>query len=146
MSIILTPAELVSAVRSTVAGKKGTRAIVESLREVSLLSYPASLLFPSLLSILQTLKCQKKSGEENKAVRHCYQYISWLAGSGLLDEGGALTVMHQLARIDLRDDLLPRRLAALQLFAELSVIFPGAAGAFLGAGEGGDIVVCCAYL
>jgi len=126
----VTPAELICIVRGTVAGKKGIRAIVEALREVSLLAYPAPPLFPSLLSILQTLKCQKKSGEENKAVRHCYQYMSWLASSGLLDEGGALTVLHQLAQIDLKDDLIPRRLAALQLFAELCTIFPGAAGTY----------------
>ena len=123
------PAELVANVRT--AHKKGIRAIVESLREVALLSAPAPPLFPSLLSLLQTLRCNRKAGEENKAVRHCYQYISWLAASGLLDEGGALTVLHQLARIDLRDELIPRRLAALQLFAEISVHFPGAAGALL---------------
>jgi len=111
------------------AQKKGARAVVEALREVAFLSAPAPPLFNSLLGLLQSLKCNRKAGEENKAVRHCYQYISWLASSGLLDEGSALTVLHQLARIDLRDELVPRKLAALQLFAELSVIFPNAAGA-----------------
>ena len=128
----LPPAELIANVRT--AHKRGIRAIVESLRDVALLAAPAPPLFPSLLGLLQTLRCNRKAGEENKAVRHCYQYISWLAASGLLDEGGALTVLHQLARIDLRDELVPRRLAAMQLFAELSVLFPSAAGAFWGRG------------
>ncbi len=123
------PAELIANVRA--ARPRGARAVVEALRDVAPLAAPAPPLFPSLLALLQSTKCHKRAGEENKAVRMCYQYISWLAASRLLDDGAATTVLHQLARIDLRDELLPRRLAALQLFAELSVAFPAAAGARL---------------
>ena len=119
-----------AAVRAAVTNKKGARAIVESLRGASLLAAPAPPLFPTLLAALQQLKVNRKAGEENKAVRHCYQYISWLGSSGLLTEEQALQVMFQLSGIDLRDELVPRQLAALQLFAELAVRFPGAAGAW----------------
>ena len=110
-----------AAVRAAVTNKKGARAIVESLRGASLLAAPAPPLFPTLLAALQQLKVNRKAGEENKAVRHCYQYISWLGSSGLLTEEQALQVMFQLSGIDLRDELVPRQLAALQLFAELAV-------------------------
>jgi hypothetical protein len=125
-------------VKAAVQQKKGARALVEALRGASLLAAPAPPLFPTLLAALQQLKCNKKAGEENKAVRHCYQYISWLASSGLLSEEQALQVMFQLTGIDLRDELVPRQLAALQLFAELAARFPAAAGAWRGsrAGDG----------
>ncbi len=130
-------AEAIAAVKAAVTAKKGARAIVEALRGAALLAAPAPPLFSSLLAALQQLKCNRKAGEENKAVRHCYQYISWLCNSGLLDEGQAQMVMFQLSGIDLKDELVPRQLAAAQLFAELAVRFPGAAGAWM--------VGCCGF-
>ena len=106
------PETILNAVKTAVQNKKGARAIVEALRGAALLVAPAPPLFPTLLAALQQLKCNKKAGEENKAVRHCYQYISWLASSGLLREEQALQVMFQLSGIDLRDELVPRQLAA----------------------------------
>ena len=123
-----TPAEAIAAVRLAVSSKRSARALVEDLRAVSLISWPAPPLFASLLASLQELKANRKAGEENKAIRACYQYISWLANSALLDAGAAMAVLHQLSSIDMRDELLPRQLAAAQLFAEIAALYPTACG------------------
>ena len=52
-------------------------------------------LFRALLNALQALKAHRRAGEENKAIRHCYQLLSWLAGSTLLGEGEAMATLHK---------------------------------------------------
>ena len=133
-----TPAEAIAAVRLCVSSKRNARGLVEELRAVSLISWPAPPLFSSLLGALQALKANRKAGEENKAIRACYQYISWLANSSLLDSGAAMAVLHQLSSIDMRDELVPRQLAAAQLFAEIAGLYPSACGecAARGAADG----------
>ncbi len=132
---MLSPTELVGRVGSA-ARAKDVRGIVESLRDVAVLSSPAPPLFRHLIACLHNLKCNPKAGEENKAYRHCYQYISWLASSGLLSEGENNIVLHQLAGRDMKNlELMPLRMAAMQLFAEISVLSPSAASEFCG-GEG----------
>jgi hypothetical protein len=115
--------EVASRIRSLVESKRNVRSIVEEMR---VLSYhpPTPTLLTPLLGALQLLKANKKAGEENKAIRQVYQYLDMLLGGGLLVEGEAMLLMHQLLRVDLDDDLLPRRLAALALYGRAAALFP----------------------
>ena len=122
------PAELVAAVANAVAARRPARALVEDLRAAALVAAPAPPLFRALLNALQALKANRRAGEENKAIRHCDQLLSWLAGSALLGEGEAMATLHQLAH-DAREELLPRQLAAALLYAEIAALHPGASGA-----------------
>lgn len=117
--------DVVTSVRSLLQNRRSARAIVEEVRHLAY--YPlVPTLFDTILNILQQLKAQRKEGEENKAIRFAYQYISALANAGYLDESQATVTMIQLERIDLRDELLSRQLAACMLWAELSALFPNA--------------------
>jgi hypothetical protein len=118
-------ADTIEALRQAVSKNKSIRSLVEELRILSLHSTPVSQLFSTMLGALQMIpRANKRAGEENKAIRAVYQYISALLAGGYLGEGEAMTLMHQLVRIDLCDDLLPRQLAALQLYAEAASAFP----------------------
>lgn len=117
--------ETIEALRQAVSKNKSIRSLVEELRVLSLHSTPVPHLFSTMLGALQMIpRANKRAGEENKAIRAVYQYISALLAGGYLGEGEAMTLMHQLVRIDLCDDLLPRQLAALQLYAEAASAFP----------------------
>jgi hypothetical protein len=117
---------VVTSLKSLVGSRKNAaREIVEELRVLTL--HPASpALFDTLLAALHQLKANKKAGEENKVLRAAYQYLAQLAAAGALRPDEALTLMHQLLRVDARDELLPRQLAALQLVAQLAAHFPDA--------------------
>jgi hypothetical protein len=118
-------AETIDALRQAVSKNKSIRSLVEEMRVLSLHSTLVPQLYSTMLGALQMIpKANKRAGEENKAIRAVYQYISALLASGHLGEGEAMTLMHQLVRIDLCDDLLPRQLAALQLYAEAASAFP----------------------
>ena len=119
------PAELIASVGNSVSSRRPARALVEDLRAVSVVFSPAPPLFRAVLNALQQLKANRKAGEENKAIRHCYQYLSWLANSALLGESEATATLFQLTH-DMKDELLPRKLAAVQLFAEIAALYPGA--------------------
>jgi hypothetical protein len=119
------PAELVAAVGNAVSSRRPARTLVEDLRAAAVISAPAPPLFRVVLSALQQLKANRKAGEENKAIRHCYQYISWLANSLLLSESEAMATIFQLTH-DMKDELLPRKLAAVLLFAEIVALSPRA--------------------
>jgi hypothetical protein len=117
---------LVSSIKALVGSKKNAaREIVEELRALSL-HPPVPGLFDTLLAALHSLKANKKAGEENKVLRATYQYLAQLAGVGGLAPDEAVTLMHQLLRVDARDELVPRQLAALQLLGELARSFPDA--------------------
>ncbi len=114
---------VVATIKELVHKKKNARGIVEEMRTLSLHPYIAEL-FSTLLATLQQLKADKKAGESNKAIKQAYAYLSALAVRGMLDEGELMTAMHQLTRVDMRDELVTRQLAALQLYAEFSARFP----------------------
>ena len=107
----LGPSETVASVRSLVSSGRSARQLVEELRALALIAAPAPELFDTLLAALRQLKSNRKAGEENKAIRQCYQYVSWLANAGLLSESGATAVVYQLL-VDLRDELVPRQQSA----------------------------------
>lgn len=115
--------EIVANIRTSVESKRNIRSLVEEMRILSY--YPlVPTLFGSLTGSLQLLKTQKKTGEENKAIRQVYQYLDALLNSKLIDEASAMLLIHQLLRYDIEDDLLPRRILALHLYALTASIYP----------------------
>ena len=126
---LLKPAtSVVAALQAMVQSKRisaAPREVVEELRQLSM-HPPCPGALPALLGALRQLRANKKAGEENKIIRNIYQYISMLAGSGLLAESEAAGIVAQLLSVDMRDDVLSRQMAALQLVAELVGRFPGA--------------------
>jgi hypothetical protein len=104
------------------------REVVEELRQLSL-HPPCPGVLPALLGALRQLRANKKAGEENKVIRAIYAAVAALAAADLLTDGDAAAVVSQLLSHDVRDDALPRQLAALQLAADLAGRFPGADGA-----------------
>lgn len=116
--------DAVDSIKQLVASKRNVRGIVEKLRVLS--AYGPIDLFTTLLGALQLLKADKKAGEENKAIRNVYEYLSCLLVNDMLDEAAAMTLIHQFTRIDLQEELVPRRLAALQLYAAVAAEFPAA--------------------
>jgi hypothetical protein len=120
---------VLSSVRELVAKKRSARELVEVLRRLTCYAPPATApALEALLAVLQQLRTNRQSGEENKAIRAAYQCLSATIISHPLDAMQGTLVMHQLRGIDLKDDLLPRKLAALLLYADLAVRFPTVEG------------------
>lgn len=114
---------IVANIKDLVHRKKNARGVVEDMRDVALYP-PIPDLFDTLLAILQQLKADKKAGESNKAIRQAYWYLSSLAARDALGDGELITAMHQLARVDMKDELVTRQLSALMLYAEFSARYP----------------------
>jgi len=110
--------------RELVARKRNARELVEALRTLTCYSPPATgPALDALLAVLQQVKTSK-SGEENKAIRAAYQcLVATITAHPLAEEQGTL-IMHQLRSLDLKDDLLPRKLAAVVLMPTLLPAFP----------------------
>ena len=123
-------AEALAAEVTTLVTRRGeVRRVVEALRELSLYgALPPSLALRALIPALAWLRANKKAGEENKAVRAVYQALSATALQGGIERDVAEVAMRQLAA-DVGDDVVPRQLAALRLYAELAVRFPSVPGA-----------------
>jgi hypothetical protein len=120
---------VLTTIRELVAKKRSARELVEVMRKLTLYtSPPVGPTMDVLLSVLQQLKTSKQSGEENKAIRAAYQIISATLASHSVEVVQGTLLMHQLRGIDLKDDLLPRKLAALLLFADLAGRFPDVEG------------------
>lgn len=80
---------------------------------------PVNGLLPALLGALRQLRAKKTAGEENKAIRAIYSYIETLAEQGMLTRQDASAIVQQLFTFDVKDDMLPRHVAAFQLGSEL---------------------------
>jgi hypothetical protein len=112
-------------IRDLIAKKKSSRELVEVLRKLTWYSPPAAgPALDALLAVLQQLRTNKQAGEENKAIRAAYQCLAATIASHTIEAVQGTVVMHQLRGIDLKDDLLPRKLAALLLYADVAVRFP----------------------
>ena len=117
-------------VRELVARKRNARELVEVLRSLTLYSPPsAGPALDALLTVLQQLKTSK-AGEENKAIRTAYQCLMMTVNAHPLNEDQATLIMHQLRSLDLKDELLPRKLAAVVLYANVAARFPDAEGKY----------------
>lgn len=119
-------------VRELVARKRNARELVQALRVLSCYAPPATgPALDALLAVLQQLKTNKAAGEENKAIRAAYQCLAaTVAAHPVAPDQGTL-IMHQLRSLDLRDELLPRKLAAVLLYANVAARFPAAEGGYL---------------
>ena len=121
---------LLFSIRELVARKRNARELVEALRSLTCYAPPATgPALDALLAVLQQLKTNKQAGEENKAIRAAYQcLVATVAAHPVGADQGTL-IMHQLRSLDLKDDLLPRKLAAVVLYANIAARFPVAEGA-----------------
>jgi len=116
-------------IRELVARKRNARELVEILRTLTCYAPPATgPALDALLAVLQQLKTNKQAGEENKAIRTAYQCLSASISSHPVGTDQGTLIMHQLRSLDLKDDLLPRKLAAVILYANIAVRFPEAEG------------------
>jgi hypothetical protein len=125
MADVRSAEEIFASVRDLIETKKcrSPRELVEELRLLSVFGAGPRLVDP-ISHALQLLKTNKKAGEENKTIRAMYQVLSSLAVQDDLPSSQLFPLLTQLSSMDVKDELLPRRLAALQLFADLAVRNP----------------------
>lgn len=123
--------EVEASLRELVRAKKNARYLVEEIRVVTYFARRGPV-GQTLLAALRYLKPSKSEGEENKAIRAVYEYLQAVCREGKLPQGLEVHVSSQLED-DFRDDgLLPRQLAAVQLFASVASRYPSKA---VGEGE-----------
>ena len=121
-------------VRELVARKRSARELVEALRSLTCYAPPATgPALDTLLAVLQQIRTNKQAGEENKAIRAAYQCLMATVSSHPVAADQGTLIMHQLRSLDLKDELLPRKLAAIMLYANVATRFPDAEGMCPGA-------------
>lgn len=112
--------------RKTSRGPPPARQVLETFRDTELAHVvPDGGGFDVCLAILQHYKPGKKEGEENKLIRQAYDYLRRLQGAGdVLPVQRAALYKVLAANDDVDEALPPRRVAALQLHAELVASAP----------------------